>query len=362
MILHAYINSGVHAHLDATERRKTFYSNVGSLIAFCTLLVVTFSNLMVGQEVMYRIVYLQAPFAALFLLTAWFNQHGWRNAARWNLMLSCHLVILVPIIEPIGGYLLSQIYFLLIAIIPVTFFHTKQKAAIIFFFCLNMAMFFLVQADYFVVSAEMSNLGSEDVRFLRVGNVITAIVAYMAYVWMIEVVAEHSERELERQTVTDVLTQLPNRRYFDLVFQQEVAKDVRAESGLVLAMLDIDHFKKINDSYGHDVGDQVLKHIAQLLRFSTRAGNVIARVGGEEFAILLPSTTLHDAKEAAERIRQIIENNPYEYEGKELNLTVSVGLSRVRSGDEEAQSYKLADDALYAAKRMGRNRVVVFES
>lgn len=362
MMLHTYIYSGTHGHLDPTERRKTFYSNVGSLIALGALLVVTVSNLMVGTDVMRQVVYMQAPFAVCFMLTAWMNHHGWRNAARWNLMLSCHLVVLVTIVTPLGNHLQSQLYFLLIAIIPVTFFHARQKLAILFFFALNMGMFLYVEAGHIPIAAEMAQLDIEDVYTLRFGNVVTAVLAYMSYIWMIEVVAEHSEQELELQTVTDALTQLPNRRYFDLAFQQEVAKESRKESVLVLAMMDIDNFKSINDSYGHDVGDRVLRHIAQSLRFSTRAGNVIARVGGEEFAILFPDTTLAEAQEAAERIREAIENASYQHQGESLKLTVSIGLAEVAKNKFSPQSYKLADEALYAAKHMGRNRVVAFEA
>ncbi|MDD4911194.1 MAG: GGDEF domain-containing protein [Sideroxydans sp.] len=362
MMLHTYIYSGTHGQLEPTERRKTFYANVGSLIALSTLLVVTLSNLFTGSEVMRQVVYVQAPFAVLFMMTAWMNHRGWRNTARWNLMLSCHLVVLIPIITPLGNSLLSQIYFLLIAVISVTFFHAKQRLSILFLFSLNMGMFLYVEAGHIPAVAEMGMLDIEDVYALRFGNVVTAIAAYMAYVWMIEVVAEHSERELELQAVTDALTQLPNRRYFDLAFQQEVAKVSRKESVMVLAMLDIDHFKNINDSYGHDVGDQVLRHIALLLRTSTRAGNVIARVGGEEFSVLFPATTLIEAQEAAERIRETIENAAYQYQGESLKLTVSIGLAEVAKNQLAPQSYKLADEALYAAKHMGRNRVVAFEA
>lgn len=113
----------------------------------------------------------------------------------------------------------------------------------------------------------------------------------------------------------------------------------------------------MNDNYGHDVGDQVLIHIAELLRRSTRAGNVIARVGGEEFALLLPNTRQSEALEMAERIRINIEGASYFHDGKRIPLTISIGIAEVDCDSPLENSYRLADEALYEAKRNGRNRV-----
>jgi diguanylate cyclase (GGDEF)-like protein len=123
-------------------------------------------------------------------------------------------------------------------------------------------------------------------------------------------------------------------------------------------MIDIDHFKVVNDTYGHDAGDEVLKHISLQLSQTTRQSNVVARIGGEEFAVLLPKTSLPEAVEVAERMRQAVENNRYQLKQQVLNVTISIGVAVVDCELPMAQAYKAADMALYQAKHAGRNRVV----
>ena len=124
-------------------------------------------------------------------------------------------------------------------------------------------------------------------------------------------------------------------------------------------ILDIDHFKSINDRYGHDVGDQVIREVARLCGSQTRDSDVAARIGGEEFAVLLPETELEDARAAAERLRTAVAELRMPNGGGEIAFTVSVGAAEA-SGvmADPAELTKRADEALYAAKRSGRNRVV----
>jgi len=126
--------------------------------------------------------------------------------------------------------------------------------------------------------------------------------------------------------------------------------------------VDIDHFKAINDNYGHDTGDSVLQHIAQLLSQATRKSNVIARVGGEEFAVLLPNTSLSGAVDVAERMRQVTQEESFGLKDQQLTITVSIGVVAVNSDLPMTQAYKWADEALYRAKNTGRNRVVASDA
>ena len=124
-------------------------------------------------------------------------------------------------------------------------------------------------------------------------------------------------------------------------------------------MLDIDYFKNINDTYGHGAGDEVLRHIANLIRQNLRQVDMPGRFGGEEFAIILPHTDLNAAYVTAERLRQCIESTPAVYNSIEIPFSVSIGIATYQDDIEnEDEIYKLADDALYEAKRKGRNLTV----
>lgn len=360
--LYATISKGAEAQLGMTLRRKVLYVNIAALVALFILTLLDIAYLWEGSHPLSNVLFVHLPFYILFGMIPWMNQRGWREAALWTLMLSATLSTLLAVYVSLGSYFYTHYYFIVFAVVPIAFFHSNRALSIIFLFVLNMSLFFFVSNGGVIFNSELLQLSEFSRLLMRSFNVVGALIAYLTFVWMIEVVAERSERELEHLSVTDVLTELPNRRFFDLAFQQEISKSMRRKDQLVLAILDIDFFKKVNDTYGHDVGDEVLKRVAQILRQSTRAGNVIARIGGEEFAVLFPGTPLHAAQEAAERMRLAIESNLFVHQDLHLNVTISIGLAQVEIGGELGQAFKLADDALYAAKRMGRNRVVVFEA
>lgn len=168
-------------------------------------------------------------------------------------------------------------------------------------------------------------------------------------------------RELEERALTDDLTGLANRRAFDEELEREVERAKRLNQPLCLLMLDVDRFKNINDTHGHQAGDRVLAEVAQIIGKNARGCDLPARYGGEEFAVILPHTPLAGAKIAAERLRKCIEDLAVVYEGKTLGVTASIGVSvlekpeRPRAG---IMTIREADDALYAAKEAGRNRVM----
>ena len=168
------------------------------------------------------------------------------------------------------------------------------------------------------------------------------------------------EEQLKRLSDTDPLTGVGNRRYFMRALEQERARAQRLEQPLSLLELDIDHFKRINDSHGHLIGDLAICRLAERCRQSVRAIDVVARVGGEEFAILLIGTACGRALEVAQRIRAQVELTPPAGTGDPpLNFTVSIGVAQLRRDDSnDLDLFGRADTALYAAKQGGRNRVV----
>ena len=169
------------------------------------------------------------------------------------------------------------------------------------------------------------------------------------------------EAELKRQAHIDHLTGVSNRGYFMVQAEQELSRAQRYDNPLSLFMLDIDFFKKVNDSHGHKVGDLVLIKLADICRQTLREMDIIGRVGGEEFVILLPETDLIEATKVAERLREFIEKSKVPLEsGLPLHFTVSIGVTSMVSKEENLDELlNLADKALYEAKAKGRNQVCV---
>ncbi|MDQ5911557.1 MAG: putative Diguanylate cyclase [Pseudomonadota bacterium] len=170
------------------------------------------------------------------------------------------------------------------------------------------------------------------------------------------------ERELRRLATTDHLTGMANRRHFLKQVDLELQRFKRYAAPATLLMVDLDHFKRINDTCGHAAGDQTLQHFASIAQTLLRYTDLIGRLGGEEFAILLPATGLEGARLLAERLRGAVANTSIPWESRTIELTVSIGVTRFSSTDEEPGSIlNRADRALYQAKEQGRNQTVVLE-
>lgn len=163
---------------------------------------------------------------------------------------------------------------------------------------------------------------------------------------------------LERLALTDALTGLANRRAFEEALSTETARATRHGKPLSLLFLDLDHFKNVNDQHGHAVGDEVLSAVSDLLKRLGRRGDMTARIGGEEFAVLLPQTSLSQAKLVAERIRVALEASPVG-RTKPVKMTTSIGCASYDGNGDMPSStlLRVADEALYRAKQDGRNRV-----
>ncbi len=170
---------------------------------------------------------------------------------------------------------------------------------------------------------------------------------------------KHDERELKRLANTDALTGAYNRRRFLELAEQEAARSKRYGGPLTLLMLDLDHFKAVNDNYGHEAGDLVLKGMVQVCQEVLREVDIFGRVGGEEFMALLPETGLDGAGKVAERLRAALAAAPVAVDGSKISYTASIGVAAMTLEMNLEQLMKLADQAMYRAKETGRNRVVV---
>jgi len=167
------------------------------------------------------------------------------------------------------------------------------------------------------------------------------------------------EQDMKRLATTDALTGANNRHQFFSQAAREVARAKRYDNPLSVIMLDIDYFKSINDTYGHHAGDMVLKAFADTARTALRTSDIFGRLGGEEFAAILPQTGLEEGLEVAERLRAAFAALAVRVDEATIPFTVSLGVTQVRATDKDVEELlNRADEALYRAKRMGRNRVV----
>ncbi len=210
------------------------------------------------------------------------------------------------------------------------------------------------------------NLGSVQEGRYREGAA-TDFLQRLATVVAICVENATNHERLKRVGLTDSLTGVNNRRFFDQRLLEEVGRARRSREPLACLFLDVDHFKRVNDQYGHQTGDQVLRVVAGLIRDQLRASDVLGRYGGEEFAALLVNAPAPAALEIAERIRAVIADYPFKtLEGESLAATISIGVASLAQDDGETELEPLAnelveraDQAVYCAKNQGRNRVVL---
>jgi len=275
-------------------------------------------------------------FAFLILFSFITKNHGF--GLVWTL---CYPLFVIPILGTRKGLLMILLFYLIL--VPIVYSGIGDwdngfwsKTAFLRFFMVSLTVVFIA---YFFESS--------------------SVAAYKT-VMAIREKEQSYLRELENLSVTDQLTGLNNRRYFDKQFQLEFAKVQRYGSKLSLIMLDIDHFKNINDQHGHQIGDEALKEFSNLLKNKIRATDILSRWGGEEFIILLPETSISNAAIIAEKLRVSIAKRDFKIVGR---LTASLGVSQVFSkegGNREA--ILNADNALYDAKRQGRNKVVITET
>jgi len=210
-------------------------------------------------------------------------------------------------------------------------------------------------------STNGSFLGASEIRdeaVLSSGDVLRIGGAIFKFLAGGDVEALYHE-EIYRLTITDGLTGIPNKRHFTELLDREAARARRRGRSLWVVMLDIDHFKHLNDTYGHVTGDSVLQQVAALLAAEVRTEEAVARFGGEEFVFVLPEADTAEVERFCERIRALVAEHDFRFDDEPHRVTVSLGASRLRAEQSSEALMRAADEQLYHAKRAGRNRVFV---
>ncbi len=190
-------------------------------------------------------------------------------------------------------------------------------------------------------SGDFVKVGGAIFKFLSGGNIETLY-----------------HEEIYQLTIVDGLTQINNKRYLMEFLEREMGRCHRYNRALSLIMIDVDHFKNVNDTHGHIAGDFVLREVAQRVKQRIRKEECFARYGGEEFAIVMPESGPDNARRFAEKLRKIVADHSFVFEGKEMSVTISLGVADMTAEmTEPAQFIKAADENLYEAKKAGRNQV-----
>ena len=196
-----------------------------------------------------------------------------------------------------------------------------------------------------------------DETALREGDQIKIGRSILKFMLGNNVEAQYHE-EIYRMMTTDGLTQVYNRRYFDEMLDREVSRARRYERPFCVLVFDIDHFKRVNDTYGHLAGDAVLRQIGSTAKGRVRRNDVLARIGGEEFGLITPEIHLQGALELGTKINKMIVAQPFEFDGDRIDITISVGVAEWLEQYETGEDVlRAADEKLYQAKELGRNRV-----
>ncbi|MCB5187925.1 sensor domain-containing diguanylate cyclase [Methylobacillus caricis] len=216
---------------------------------------------------------------------------------------------------------------------------------------------YIPELKWFLFVEQSESEATSDIRHALYINVLLCLVVTAIVVLLTHIALRRYQAELETMATTDTLTGLPNRKAFDIVIDIFLNESARTRGALAVIVLDIDHFKSINDRLGHFGGDHVLVVTAKTIRAGTRAADFICRWGGEEFLIVIKDCDEHSAMLLAEKIRSAIENELIAYKGEQINITASLGVAVARTGEKIEHVLDRADVAMYAAKMAGRNQV-----
>ena len=223
----------------------------------------------------------------------------------------------------------------------------------------NILVYFALMALLFnpdILEATYRNV--EISRFLAsylVAIILCFIAEYFRFQSYVELTMINFNKQ--KQANTDALTKLPNRRFIDNILLESATINPEKYFPMTVVITDIDHFKQVNDTYGHDTGDLALVHVANLLKENCRGSDIVSRIGGEEFLLIFPQTGISIGLSICEKLRQLIEQNTLAYENQSLTLTASFGVSQALTLYDFEHAKKQADILMYDAKKAGRNQV-----
>lgn len=351
----AQVMQGVPPTLRGSRLRCQYITNATPALVLLTVLLFMGLFSLAGLPALVRSTQLALPVACAGVLWFRVSQARGRCPSYWEACLVCQATVLTGIFGGQGTLISTHFYFLFFAltaplVIPVS---DRWALAAISLECL--AVYVLLEVVGVPAHPSVQALSADATLPLRLSVFLGCALILFAATLMSEVILDRLERRITALAHTDALTGLANRRQFQLALDAALA---RRDGTLCVAMLDLDHFKAVNDRHGHETGDDLLRAVAQGLLQARRQADLVARVGGEEFAVLLADTGLEQAAAAMERHRQAIGALRLRLDdGQVVRGSASVGVAALQPGDTARSLLAAADRALYAAKQAGRNRV-----
>jgi len=295
----------------------------------------------------------------IFAIIAWYtarvtNRNGHHTIAIVLLIseTALHTILAVHYLGWQSGF---QYY--LMAGIPFSMFIHKIKLPYLLLLCTGLCVLFIVL--YSITHGRVYHYQFPIIiEVMNYSNIVITFLALSVNSYYFRVASFVSEKQMEALANADQLTGLTNRR--GILRKLNAQHDLFTRNGtcFTLVLSDIDHFKKFNDTYGHDCGDYVLQGVAQLMQDRLRQYDVVSRWGGEEFLVMLPDTEVDAAIGVAEEIRRAIESEKFNFNGQSLSVTMTFGVAQHQTDDSIDNTIKRADDVLYHGKENGRNRVV----
>lgn len=292
----------------------------------------------------------------LDLVCLWANHKGWRGTFLvWVVEIALHAVVCAIVFGGAQGY-----SYYLLALVPMVFFSRSRISLRLILACL-LFLATIVLNYYTQTHPPITKISSWMTLFMYVSNVLANFAGLSYASFYYRRYSDRLEHELLKLAHTDVLTGIYNRRFFEQQAHEALEKHSIQKEACALLIFDIDHFKRINDSFGHAAGDQALRRVAEVCRQSLHADDLFGRIGGEEFAIFLAHTDALEAMQIADRLRQNVELcRVVLTDQTQLFLTISIGVTVLRATNNRlSQLMSSADLALYRAKSNGRNCVAL---
>ena len=323
----------------AADRRKILNTNLGALVGTVSVLFYGLIYLATQNAALIKAALVSFPFCAVYAAVPWlicFSLIGLVYAIMWVAQ---------------GTYLELHYYFLLLGLVPSMFFPLRQWRALVFLFVLSICLFVYAQYVSMAPDAAIYGLPEWLVVAMRASYKATTLLTMLFVVLLAEYSASTNEARLETLSATDRLTRVANRLRIDEVLDYEFSRGQSGINRFAVILLDVDHFKSVNDTYGHPVGDAVLVAVSQVIQANVRGQDLVGRWGGEEFLVICRDATVDTAQALAEKLRSALQAHS-------IAVTASFGVTAYRTGDRIADVVNRADAALYRAKEGGRNRVV----
>lgn len=323
-----------------------------SLLCFSLITLVTVPFVLINYSNEYYIYAYVQLFLCCVSSVAFFLvwRFGYSTAVAVLVFILANLVIafgtLAPSVHPT-----MAMFFFAPPLIAYAFF--SQKIALSF----TIVSFVVLGTIYYF----RFNDSTEIAEMYLIPSLLFSIIAFVTGLHIL--ISAHTliEKQLMKLASTDALTGLPNRLYFNDRMAQEIERSKRDKTPLCLALIDLDHFKKVNDNHGHDCGDEVLQRVTEILRESLRYMDVLCRVGGEELAVIFSNTSLKNTGPLLERMRLAIEQQPTQWRQYQIPMTASIGCVELSDTNETLDKlFSAADRCLYQAKKEGRNRVCFY--